>query len=167
MSMLRHTEYTSETRESYLRGELPQDQMDVMRAIEDFVLTISENGFGKRTSSYEYRVTGRGGQGIANIDLTEKTGLVVESFPVAATDEIMLVTDAGKLIRIPVEGVRIVGRRTQGVTLLRTAENERVVSVARLADVGTNEDESETNEDETAGDQVADESDDTGSEDDA
>ena len=112
-----------------------------MAAAEQHILTISENGFGKRTSAYEYRITGRGGSGIANIDLTEKTGPVVASFPVLHSDEIMLVTDGGKLIRIPVDGVRVVGRKTQGVTLVRTAEDERVVSAARLGEVTGSDDE--------------------------
>ena len=107
-----------------------------MAAQEQHILTVSVNGYGKRTSAFEYRITGRGGSGIANIDLTDKTGPVVASFPVGHDDGIMLVTDAGKLIRTSVDDIRIVGRKSQGVMLLRTAENEMVVSVARLADLG-------------------------------
>jgi DNA gyrase subunit A len=140
MSVLRHVDFDGETRDAYLRGALPTEQQNAMVEQEEFILTVSENGYGKRTSAYEYRITGRGGSGIANMDLTEKTGNVVASFPIGHTDEVMLVTDGGKLIRIPVEGVRTVGRKTQGVTLVRTAEDERVVSVARLADVGGNGD---------------------------
>jgi DNA gyrase subunit A len=136
MSIVRHVDFESETRDAYLRGELPAEQSEKMAAEEQYVLTVTENGFGKRTSAYEYRITGRGGQGIANIDMTDKTGPVVASFPVNHEDDIMLVSDGGKLIRMPVDDIRIVGRRTQGVTLLRTAEGERVVSAARLCDIG-------------------------------
>ncbi|GHU05624.1 DNA gyrase subunit A [Alphaproteobacteria bacterium] len=144
MSILRHADFDMETRDAYLKkGDLTGHVQERMTEGEQFILTVSENGFGKRTSAYEYRITNRGGQGIANIDLTEKTGPVVASFPVGDNDEVMLVTDGGKLIRIPVNGVRIAGRKTQGVTLLRTAEAERVVSVACLEDVGGGGDESE------------------------
>jgi len=136
MSILAHVDYDSETRDAFSRGELPPEQTERMRAEEQFILTVTENGFGKRTSAFEYRITGRGGQGIANIDMTAKTGPVVASFPIADEDEIMLVSDGGKLIRMPVFDIRIAGRKTQGVTLLRTAEGERVVSAARLCDLG-------------------------------
>ncbi|HIJ63295.1 MAG TPA: DNA gyrase subunit A, partial [Rhodospirillaceae bacterium] len=135
MSMLRHVDYASEVRDAYQRGDLPATDIEHMAGLEEFILTVSENGYGKRTSSYEYRITGRGGSGIANIDLTEKTGPVAASFPVEHTDEIMLVTNGGKLIRIGVDDIRRTGRKTQGVTLVRTAEDEQVVSAARLADV--------------------------------
>ena len=79
------------------------------------MLTISEKGFGKRTSSYEYRTTGRGGKGIVAMAITEKNGRLVASFPVEDSDQIMLVTDGGQLIRCPVDGIRIAGRSTQGV----------------------------------------------------
>ncbi len=142
MSIVRHVSFDSETRDAYLRGELPAEQIERMAAEEQYVLTVTENGYGKRTSAYEYRITGRGGQGIANIDMTDKTGPVVASFPVDHEDDIMLVSDGGKLIRMPVDDIRIVGRRTQGVTLLRTAEGERVVSAARLCDIAGAADES-------------------------
>lgn len=151
MSILTHVDYDAETRDAYARGELAEEQMARMRAEEQFILTVTENGFGKRTSAYEYRITGRGGSGIANIDLTAKTGPVVASFPIGDEDEIMLVSDGGKLIRMPVFDIRIAGRRTQGVTLLRTAEGERVVSAARLCDLGGGAGEEE------GGDEAADE----------
>ena len=110
---------------------------------EQFILTVTERGFGKRSSAYEYRTTGRGGKGIANIEMTERNGPVVASFPVGSTDQIMLVTDSGQLIRFAVDEVRIAGRRTQGVTLFRIEENERVVSVAHLSEVGDDEDADE------------------------
>ncbi|MTJ80600.1 MAG: DNA gyrase subunit A [Telmatospirillum sp.] len=154
MSTLVHVEFDSETRDAYLRGELPAEDQERLAAQEQHILSVSQNGFGKRTSAYEYRITGRGGSGIANMEMTEKTGPVMASFPVLQSDEVMLVTDGGKLIRIPVDGVRIAGRKTQGVMLLRTAENESVVSVARLGeDVagsgnGDNGDDGEDGEDE-------------------
>ncbi len=158
MSMLRHVDFDSETRDAFLRGELAAAEQERLAGLEEHILTVSENGYGKRTSAYEYRITGRGGSGIANIDLTEKTGLVVASFPVAHSDEIMLVTNAGKLIRTPVDDIRIAGRKTQGVTLLRTAEDESVVSAARLGDVGTTGDEGngETAIDEDLADEAGD-----------
>ena len=141
MSILNHVEFDSETRDSYLRGDMAAEQIEQWAAAEQHILTISENGFGKRTSAYEYRITGRGGSGIANMEITDKTGLIVASFPVEHEDGVMLVTDAGKLIRTSVEDVRVVGRKTQGVTLLRTAEDERVVSAARLSDLGGSDDD--------------------------
>jgi DNA gyrase subunit A len=99
---------------------------------EEFVLTVSSEGFGKRTSAYDYRRTGRGGQGLIAHDLSRRGGRLVASFPVEDADELLLVTDQGQLIRVPVGQIRIAGRNTQGVTIFRTAENEHVVSVERL-----------------------------------
>jgi DNA gyrase subunit A len=111
---------------------------------EQFILTISSEGFGKRTSAYDYRRTGRGGQGLIGHDLSKRGGRLVASFPVEDPDEILLVTDQGQLIRVPVSQIRTAGRNTQGVTIFRTAENEHVVSVERLegaADDGDSEGE--------------------------
>src|SRR6202043_178845 len=116
--------------------ELGEQRYVVMSEAEQFVLTITENGFGKRTSSYEYRTTGRGGKGIVAMAITEKNGRLVASFPIEETDQIMLVTDGGQLIRCPVDGIRIAGRSTQGVIVFTTAEGERVVSVEGLSDEG-------------------------------
>ena len=107
-----------------------------MSAAEQFVLTISENGYGKRSSSFEYRVTGRGGKGIVAMTVNDRNGSLVASFPVENTDQIMLVSDAGQLIRCPVEGIRVAGRSTQGVIVFDTNESERVVSVERISDEG-------------------------------
>src|SRR5260370_11684278 len=98
------------------------------------MLTVSENGYGKRTSSFEYRVTGRGGKGIVAMAVNARNGALVASFPVESGDEIMLVTDGGQLIRVPVEGIRIAGRATQGVIVFDTAVEERVVSVDRIGE---------------------------------
>ena len=116
--------------------ELSDQRFDEMRASEQIILTVSQNGYGKRTSSYEYRITGRGGKGIVAMAVNQRNGHLVASFPVAQDDEIMLVTDGGQLIRCPVNGIRIAGRGTQGVIVFNTAEDERVVSVEHIEDVG-------------------------------
>jgi DNA gyrase subunit A len=123
--------------------ELGEQRYVAMSAAEQFVLTISERGYGKRSSSYEYRITGRGGKGIVAMDVRErdgtirrKTGKLIASFPVEDADQIMLVTDGGQLIRTRVEGIRIAGRSTQGVIVFDTAEGERVVSVERISEEG-------------------------------
>jgi DNA gyrase subunit A len=116
--------------------ELGEQRYVVMSEAEQFVLTVTEKGFGKRTSSYEYRTTGRGGKGIVAMAITEKNGRLVASFPVEESDQIMLVTNGGQLIRCPVDGIRIAGRSTQGVIVFSTAEGERVASVERLTEEG-------------------------------
>ena len=165
LSILRHVEASADERAAYLkranavrRGgngegedngaavadgeeaegaiELGEQRYVVMSEAEQFVLTISEKGFGKRTSSYEYRTTGRGGKGIVAMAITEKNGRLVASFPVEESDQIMLVTDGGQLIRCPVDGIRIAGRATQGVIVFSTAEGEKVASVERLSEEG-------------------------------
>jgi len=99
---------------------------------EQFLLTVTENGYGKRTSTYEYRRTNRGGQGIINIITSERNGGVVASFPVKPGEQLMLVTDQAKIIRTTVGDIRITGRNTQGVTIFKVADNEHVVSVAKI-----------------------------------
>jgi DNA gyrase subunit A len=119
---------------------------------EEFVLTVASSGFGKRTSAFEYRVTGRGGKGVELMNLA-KGGQVVAAFPVLQSDQIMLVTDGGTLIRCPVDGVRIAGRGTRGVRIVNVSEGERVVSAIRIGEDdaangngnGNGEDHSETN----------------------
>ncbi|MBV8473748.1 MAG: DNA gyrase subunit A, partial [Hyphomicrobiales bacterium] len=115
-------------------GALSPERYAAMSAGEQFILTISENGYGKRTSSFEYRLTGRGGKGIAAMAVNARNGHLVASFPVEHGDEIMLVTDGGQLIRCPVDGIRVAGRATQGVIVFDTAEQERVVSVDRISE---------------------------------
>jgi len=166
MSILRHVDCSAEERAAYLkranavrRGtseeaeeigedangddeevtgaiELGQERYAELSAKEQLVLTISENGYGKRSSSYEYRTTNRGGKGIVAMAVTEKNGRLVASFPVEESDQIMLVTDGGQLIRCPVDGIRIAGRATQGVIVFTTAEGEKVASVERLTEEG-------------------------------
>ncbi len=173
MSILKHIKATIEERDEYLKvagamkrmeaeaGEnscvtadqtgllnlLTPEQFTQMQELEEFLLTVTVTGYGKRSSSYEYRVTGRGGQGIANIELSPRNKEVVCTFPIEDDKEIMMVTDGGKLIRMPVNDIRIAGRKTQGVILFRTADNENVVSVTKLdADAGTDEEIDEEND---------------------
>jgi len=113
-------------------GELSPERYAELSAREQFILTASENGYGKRTSAYEYRISGRGGKGIIAMTVNERNGPLVGAFPVEDTDHIMLVTDRGKLIRCPVEDISIVGRATQGVKIFSTAAGERVVSVVHI-----------------------------------
>ncbi len=119
-------------------AELPQSKIEEMAINEEFILTITENGFGKRSSAYEYRITNRGGSGITNIITSKRNGNVVASFPIEGNDQIMIITDKGTLIRSEVASVRISGRNTQGVTLIKT-KDEAVVSVARIAHTGNKE----------------------------
>jgi DNA gyrase subunit A len=157
LSVLRHIEATVEERAAYLKlsaqkrrnGDdtaevvaeideeieatadisLPAEKARELEEAEDVLLTVTDGGFGKRSSAYEYRVTGRGGQGIVNLTLTPRTGReVVTTFPVRSGDDVMLVTDNGRLIRMPVDQVRVTGRQSMGVTLLRLNEGERVTS---------------------------------------
>jgi DNA gyrase subunit A len=116
--------------------ELTPERYAELGAREQFVLTVSERGFGKRSSSYEYRISGRGGKGIVAMIVNERNGRLVASFPIEETDQIMLVTDGGKLIRCPVDDVRIAGRNTQGVRIFKTEEDEKVVSVERIPEEG-------------------------------
>jgi DNA gyrase subunit A len=110
--------------------QLDDARVQQLAEAEEFLLTVTDVGFGKRTSAYEYRVTGRGGQGIANIILTRRNGTAVAaSFPVRPGDDVMLVTDAGRLIRVPADQVRVTGRQAMGVTLFRVNAGEHVTSV--------------------------------------
>ena len=115
-----------------------------MAGEEQFVLTVTAKGFGKRSSAYEYRVAGRGGQGIANIDMGKmKDNSVISSFPVEKDTELVMMTDGGQLIRTGVSDVRIAGRSTRGVTLFRVAKNENVVTVTPMRDDANTDDNSE------------------------
>jgi DNA gyrase subunit A len=132
---------------------LSPERIQELAVSEQFVLTITENGFGKRSSAYEYRTAGRGGIGLHSIVVNARNGGVVASFPVEPTDQIMLVTDGGQLIRCPVHGIRIAGRHTQGVTIFRVGEGEKVVAVSCIpageeegdVEEGNNDQESEVN----------------------
>jgi len=127
-------------------SDLSQEKIEEMAINEEFILTMTENGFGKRSSAYEYRITNRGGSGITNIVTSKRNGNVVASFPVEMNDQVMIITNQGTLIRTEIGSVRISGRNTQGVTLIKT-KDETVVSVARIAHTGNKEvDEAETGE---------------------
>ncbi|MBQ9271318.1 MAG: DNA gyrase subunit A [Alphaproteobacteria bacterium] len=173
MTMLKHIKAPIEERDEYLKvsnamkridaesGEtscitadqtgllnlLSLEKFEEMQKMEEFILTVTVTGYGKRSSSYEYRVTGRGGSGIANMEMSPRNKEVISSFPITEDKDIMMVTDGGKLIRMPVDDIRVAGRKTQGVILFRTAENENVVSVTKLdADEGTDEEIDEEND---------------------
>ncbi|PKB25493.1 DNA gyrase subunit A [Novosphingobium kunmingense] len=146
-----------EEREEYLRfapwkpekdGEMrDQERYAFLREREQFILTVCANGYGKLSSAIEYRRTGRGGQGITNIDNIARNGPVVASFPASQADQLMLVTDQAKLIRLPLESLRVIGRGSAGVRLFNVADEEHVVSAVRLADDGgDDEDAAEPNE---------------------
>jgi DNA gyrase subunit A len=120
---------------------LSPERIAQLGAAEQFILTVTRKGFGKRSSSFEYRTSGRGGKGIIAIVVNDRNGPVCASFPVEDSDQIMLVTDGGQLIRTPVGGIRVAGRNTQGVTIFRTGESEKVVSVERVGDVGEDDGE--------------------------
>jgi DNA gyrase subunit A len=122
--------------EAISEAALSPERIAELGAAEEVILTVSTEGYGKRSSAYEFRRTGRGGQGLLAQDLTKRGGRLAASFPVEEADEILLVTDQGQLIRTPVSQVRMVGRNTSGVIIFRTSEEEHVVSVERLADSG-------------------------------
>ncbi|MEP7221188.1 MAG: DNA gyrase subunit A [Novosphingobium sp.] len=147
LSILHRVGTNAEEREQYLRFapwkgeregdcELTPERLAELAEREQFILTVCANGYGKLSSAYEYRRTGRGGQGITNIDNIARNGPVVASFPAAQADQLMLVTDQAKLIRLPLETLRVIGRGSAGVRLFNVANDEHVVSAVRLADDG-------------------------------
>ncbi|WP_349958248.1 DNA gyrase subunit A [Rhizobium sp. ZPR3] len=137
-------------------GQLGDERYEELKALEQFILTVSEKGFGKRSSSYDFRISGRGGKGIRATD-TSKTGEIgelVAAFPVEDGDQIMLVSDGGQLIRVPVGGIRVASRATKGVTIFSTAKDEKVVSVERISEPEGDEDAAV--DDETVADEAGD-----------
>ncbi len=164
LALLYHSDATSPEARAYLKqasaarraesgeAEAPVEEEDVEEGVEEatltperyaqlgareqFVLTMSQTGFGKRTSSYEYRVTGRGGSGIVAIGMGKKNSAVIAGFPVEESDDLMLISDAGQTIRVAVSSVSIQGRAAGGVTVFKVDEGEKVVSVERIADAG-------------------------------
>jgi DNA gyrase subunit A len=165
MAIINHTEATAAERQAYLKqagairraqtgeeaeastpsaddetvegiAELSPERYAELSAREQFILTVSERGYGKRSSSYEYRTSGRGGKGIGAMVVNDRNGPIVAAFPIEDSDQIMLVTDGGQLIRCPVDDVRIAGRNTQGVRIFKTDGAEKVVSVERIPDDG-------------------------------
>jgi DNA gyrase subunit A len=167
MSILRHVEATTDERMAYLKmaravageavaGEevenggseeeeavaevsLSQERYAEMGAAEQFILTVSAKGYGKRTSSYEFRITNRGGKGITAMTVNDRNGVLVASFPIEESDQIMLVTNGGQLIRCPVHDIRKAGRNAQGVTIFKTAGDEQVVAVERISEEADSE----------------------------
>jgi len=117
---------------------LSSDRYAEMMLAQQFVLTVNEQGYGKRSSSYEFRISGRGGKGIKATDQSklDEIGKLIAAFPVEPTDQIMLVSDGGQLIRVPVDQIRIVSRASKGVRIFNTAEGEKVVSVEHISDIG-------------------------------
>jgi DNA gyrase subunit A len=179
LAILRHNEATPAERNTYLKqaaiirratdGDVEPESVEIspedeaveetalsperyaeLGAGEQFILAVSENGFGKRSSAYEYRVSGRGGKGIIAMTVTERNGTLLAAFPVEETDQIMLVTDSGTLIRCPVNDIRIAGRNTQGVTIFKTEVDAKVVSVAHLGETSDEEDDEGQNGEATA-----------------
>jgi DNA gyrase subunit A len=155
MAILRHVDATAEERTAFIKmsravaGEeteagsddepvveasINQERYAQLGAAEQVILTLSANGYGKRTSSYEYRITNRGGKGITAMVVNDRNGPLVASFPVEQGDDIMLVTDGGQMIRCPIHDIRKAGRNTQGVIVLDTADDEHVVSVERISE---------------------------------
>ena len=178
MSVLRGFAASPQEREDYLRAApwkerregsrsraaLSDERMAEFAEAEEFILTVCANGYGKRSSAYEYRRTNRGGQGITNIDNLERNGPVVASFPAHNGEQLMLVTDQAKLIRMSVGDTRVIGRNSAGVRLFNVAEDEHVVSAARIeeseeeaeADLGGGEAEIAPNDDAAIGEDLAD-----------
>ncbi len=164
MAVLRNSDASAEEARAYLRhaaamrraagenGEtddadndaettaLSPDRIASLGAAEQFILTVTTNGYGKRSSAYEYRRSGRGGKGIIAIVSNQRNGKVVASFPTEDSDEVMLVTNGGQLIRTPVNDIRVAGRNTQGVTIFRTRDDEEVVSVERIEEIPGDDD---------------------------
>ncbi len=152
LSILHRVGTSAEEREQYLKFapwkgeregecELAPERIVELASKEQFILTVCANGYGKLSSAYEYRRTGRGGQGITNIDNIARNGPVVASFAAVQADQLMLVTDQAKLIRLPLESLRVIGRGSAGVRLFNVADEEHVVSAVRLADTGGDEED--------------------------
>jgi DNA gyrase subunit A len=135
---------------------LSSERYAEMGGKEQFILAVSENGYGKRSSAYEYRVSGRGGKGIIAMTLSERNGDLIAAFPVDESDQIMLVTNNGTLIRCPVDDIRIAGRNTQGVTIFKTDDDAKVVSVAHLGEASAEDEDDAEAEVEGAEDIVED-----------
>jgi DNA gyrase subunit A len=153
LSVLRGFEASTEERDQYLKAapwkdnenepELSAERMAEFSETEDFILTVCANGYGKRSSAYEYRQSGRGGQGILNIDNIKRNGTVVASFRATDDEQVMLVTDQAKLIRMKVADMRVIGRNSSGVRLFDVAKGEQVVGAAKIDEEEEPENEAE------------------------
>lgn len=161
LSVLKGQDASVEEREQYLKAaswkaepapaELSPERMQTLANGEQFIMTVTVNGYGKRTSAYEYRTSNRGGQGVTSIETSERNGPVVASFPITTDEQLLLITDQAQIIRINVDEVRIAGRATQGVTLFRVAEDEHVVSVAIVRDEEGGDEAADSDEAEQGG----------------
>ena len=171
MSIVSGAEFTYEERDDYLKiplenrleisetavlGDinpadynLTEEKIIALATAEEFILTLSENGFAKRSSAYEYRVTNRGGSGVVNMVTSERNGSIVASMPILPTEDLLMITNRGTVIRCPVKDVRVSGRATQGVTVLKTSSKEIVVSVEKIPaedDMDSDDENNESNE---------------------
>jgi len=135
-------------------GSISEENYADLAQREEFVLSVTEKGFGVRSSAYDYRITGRGGQGIDNMDLSRRRDAIVAVFPVGHSDQVMLVTDGGMVIRCPVDDIRIARRRSQGVVIFKVGDGERVVSVARLPEDSDENGEANGSEDSATSQQI-------------
>ncbi len=147
MTVLNHVKISSDESKAYIKKsrkddddvedtnfQISQKKFDELKIKEEFILTVTENGYGKRSSSYEFRESGRGGQGIINIITSERNGNVAASYSVKNDDDIMLITNSGQMIRCKVSDIRIAGRNTQGVRIFKVEDNDKVVSSVCLSD---------------------------------
>ena len=142
MSILSHHKIETFERKNYLQqvsnlkkkenNDIIDESFSNFKDKEQFIFSVTSKGNGKRSSAYEYRISNRGGFGVTGIKISQKTGDVVDSFPVINTDEIILVTNGGKMIRIPIKDVRIVGRSTKGVSIFKIPLEEKIVSVTKV-----------------------------------
>ncbi|MEY2926473.1 MAG: gyrase subunit, partial [Pseudomonadota bacterium] len=150
LSILRRSGADQDEREAYMRAApwksndnapaLSEERMAEMAEREQFILTVCANGYGKRSSAYEYRRTGRGGQGITNIDNIARNGAVVASFAARDGEQLMLITNQAKMIRLEIGGMRVIGRNTAGVKLFDVADNEHIVSSAKIGETDDEDD---------------------------
>jgi DNA gyrase subunit A len=147
LTVLNHVKISSDESKAYIKKsrkddddiedtnfEISQKRFDELKIKEEFILTVTENGYGKRSSSYEFRESGRGGQGIINIITSERNGNVAASYSVKNDDDIMLITNSGQMIRCKVSDIRIAGRNTQGVRIFKVEDDDKVVSSVCLSD---------------------------------
>ena len=149
LSILKHSKIDMNIRNDYLKFSSEKRKndksfeknknFDLLHSNEEFILSITSNGFGKRSSAYEYRISSRGGKGITGIKTTSKNGKVVDSFIVNDDDQIILVSDKGQIIRVAVNQIRIAGRSTQGVSIFKIPKEDKIVSISRVLDINENE----------------------------
>jgi len=142
-AILKHSKIDISIRQDYLRsasenrknaGSL-KPEFNELDLNEEFLLSLTTNGYGKRSSAYEYRISNRGGKGITGIQTSDKNGEVIDCFVVKNDDQIILVTDKGQIIRVNVNQIRIAGRSTKGVSVFKIPDTDSIVSVSRIQDI--------------------------------